>query len=554
MTVRRLLSVSILMMVLAALPAAAAFDPEAYGPPRVQDLYLVILRDPDAQLLALEGGKIDIVSDLVRPVDIAALSKNPAVDMSLASGFHAFFLGFNARTFPWSEAALRRAASRAIPREQIVRDLFSGYAEPLATYLPPASPYFEPDVTTYPYDPDGAAKALADAGWTRGSDGVLVSPGGRRVPPQKILSPTASVAPTTTEIAVRAAEALTSIGIPTTAEPMDFSTMLARLDKRQFDMYVMAWSMGKDPDSLYSFYSSKMDVPGGYNLAGMKDEALDETLDRLKFAPDEEAAARAAQEAQRMLSDLVPAVPLYSRYSISAIRKGWKNVFTSERTTADNLWSLLAMEPESGPMRPLYLAQADEPRALNPFTSTTAYDWQILGMIYDGLIASDPETLEDMPWLAESWSVETEEGPEGPKTVLTFRLRKGVSWQDGRPFTAEDVAATIEFLRKNEVPRYYDNVMHVETVTTPDHRTLSVTMRNRSFWHLHGIGGLPLFPKHVLDRIQDWRTWMPAAEKSPDDPSLTGLVGTGPFVFREYRPGEYVRMTANEAFWLGRTR
>ena len=213
-----------------------------------------------------------------------------------------------------------------------------------------------------------------------------------------------------------------------------------------------------------------------------------------------------------MLSDLVPAVPLYSRYSISAIRKGWKNVFTSERTTADNLWSLLAMEPESGPMRPLYLAQADEPRALNPFTSTTAYDWQILGMIYDGLIASDPETLEDMPWLAESWSVETEEGPEGPRTVLTFRLREGVSWQDGRPFTAEDVAATIEFLRKNEVPRYYDNVC-VETVTA-DHRTLS-TM-NRSFWHLTASTACPVPEARPV--VQDWRTWMPAAE-GPGDPA-----------------------------------
>ncbi len=551
MTVKKLLSASILLTLLAALPASAAFDPGAYGVPKVKDLYLVILRDPDAQLLALEGGKIDMLSDLARPVDIAALSKNPAVDMSLASGFHAFFLGFNARTFPWSEAELRRAACQAIPRERIVRDLFSGYAEPLATYLPPVSPYFEPGVTTYAYDPAAAAKRLADAGWTKGGDGVLVSPDGRAVPPQKILSPTASVAPTTTEIAVRAAEALTSIGIPTTAEPMDFSTMLARLDKRNFGMYVMAWSMGKDPDSLYSFYSSKMDVPGGYNLSGVQDTALDDVLDRLKFAPDGTAAAAAASEAQKMLSDLVPAVPLYSRYSISAIRKGWKNVFTSERTTADNLWTLLAMEPESGPMRPLYLAQTDEPRALSPFTSTTAYDWQILGMIYDGLMASDPETLEDMPWLATSWSVSDEEGPEGMRTALAFTLREGVVWQDGRPFTSADAAATIEFLRKNEVPRYYDSVMHVEAIETPDDHTLKVTMKNRSFWHLHGIGGLPIFPKHVLETVKEWRTWLPAGEKSPDDQTLTGLVGTGPFVFREYRPGEYVRMTANETFWLG---
>jgi peptide/nickel transport system substrate-binding protein len=539
------------MIFLAAPPGvcAADFDPEAYAGPRVKDLYLVIIRDPDAQLMALERGKVDVLGDLHRPVDVDALAKNPDVELSLASGFHGFFLGFNVRHFPWNRVELRRSAWQALPGDRMVRDLFGGYAEPLSTFLPPVSPYFEPDVTAYPFDPEAAKKRLSDAGWTWNPDGVLVSPEGEKVPPQKLLCPTASSAPTTAEIAVRIAGALSSIGIPAEAEPMDFSAMISRLDERDFQMYVLAWQMTRDPDSLYAFYSSKMDVRGGYNMPGISDPGLDEVLDRLRFAPDEEEARRAASEAQKALSDLVPVVPVYSRYSISAASKSWKGTLVTDRVTADNTWSLLAMEPAEGPMRPLYMVQQDEPRALNPFTSSTAYDWQVMGLIYDSLIAVDPYTLETIPWLAESWTVEKEEGPSGPRTVLTFRLREGVEWHDGEPFSASDVAFTYETLKKFAPPRYLDNVENIDLVETPDDHTVRVTMKNVSFWHLHRVAGIPVLPKHIVEKVEDWRSWLPAEEKGSD---LTGLVGTGPFIFKEYRPGEYVRMSGNERFWLGR--
>jgi len=532
--------------------ANGKFNAESYSSPKIRDLYLVIIRDPDAQLLALQRGQADILGDLHRPVDVDTLADDPRVNLSLASGFHGFFLGFNVRTFPWNRLELRQAAWQALPRERVVRDLFAGYAEPLSTFLPPVSPYYEPNVAAYPFDPDAAKKRLADAGWTWGEDGVLISPEGEKIPDQRLLSPTASVAPTTAELAARAADALSAIGIPVRSEPMDFSTMLSRLDERDFQMYVLAWQMTRDPDSLYALYSSKMDIPGGSNLPGISNPELDAVLNRLRFAPDATTALDAASDAQELLAELAPVAPIYSRYSVSAVRRDWKGVLITDRVTADNIWSLLSMEPVSGPMRPLYLVQEEEPRALNPFTSTSAYDWQVMGLVYDSLIAVDPYTLETIPWLAKSWKVETEDDGDGPHTVLTFLLREGARWHDGRPLTSRDAAFTYEFLMKNKPPRYFDNVDNIARVETPDDATLVVTMKNVSFWHLHRVGGLPILPAHLLERVSDWRSWLPASERHPEDPSLTLMTGSGPFVLREYRPGEYVHLTGNGDFWLGR--
>lgn len=528
------------------------FDPNSYSAPRIKDLYLVIIRDPDAQIMALRNGQVDILGNLHRPVDIDTLADDTNVDLSLAASFHGFFLGFNNREFPWDRAELRRAAWQALPREQIVRDLFAGYAEPLSTFLPPVSPFFDPTVKGRPYDPDAARESLAEAGWTLAPDGVLLSPDGRKIPPQKLLCPTAAVVPTTAELAVRAAEALTSIGIPVTTEPMDFSAMISRLDERDFQLYVLAWQMTRDPDSLYSLYSSKLDIPGGHNIPGISDPELDRELDRLRFAPDATTALDAASDAQRLLFDLAPVAPIYSRYSVSAVRRDWAGALVTDRITADNIWSLLSMEPASGPMRPLYLVQEEEPRTLNPFISSSAYDWQVMSLVYDALIAIDPYTLETIPWLASSWTVTTEDEGEGPHTVLTFHLHEGVKWHDGRPLTARDVAYTYEYLLDKRPPRYFDNVDNIESVEVVDDLTLIVTMKNVSFWHLHRIGGLPILPRHIVERVEDWRSWLPASEKHREDYSLTRMVGSGPFIFREYKPGEYVHLTANEDFWLGR--
>jgi len=243
---------------------ATPFSPEEIRGPRIEELYMVIIRDPDAQVLALEKGDIDILGDITRPVDVERLSQKENIDLSLAQAFHGFFLGFNLRKAPWDKQELRQAAWQAIPREEIVRGLFQGYAAPLASFLPPASPYYEKNIRVYPHDMADARERLSEKGWTWTEDNVLIPPGGTSpLGEMKLLSPTAQVAPTTAELSSRMASALRQLGIPLEVEPMDFATMLSRIDEHDFDSYVLAWSMTRDPDSLYAFYHSSMDIQGG---------------------------------------------------------------------------------------------------------------------------------------------------------------------------------------------------------------------------------------------------------------------------------------------------
>ena len=551
MILKRAVIAGMAMLTLLAGTAAPAFDVASVHGPKVRDLYMVIYRDPDAQVLALEKGDLAILGDITRPVDVERLSNNPDVSLSIARGFHIFFLGFNLREFPWNDPDIRKAVSASIPRTRFVRELFSGYCTPVDTYLPPVSPYYEPDVTTHDYDPANARQMLEQAGWKWNGDDVLVSPEtGEALEPVTILSPTANSAPTTAEMSNRIASALVQLGIPVTVDPYDFSTMLKRLDRHDFDLFVLAWSLTRDPDNLFAFFHSSMDVEGGYNIQGLHDPDVDRVTEELRWAPDRPSAEKAASQAQKLLSEKNPWVPIYSRFMIAAVRNDWKGVVATKATAADNIWTLLNAEPASGKMRPLSWCLPEEPRSLNPLATGSAYDWQVLGLIYDGMIAVEPETLEDIPWLAVWWKTETVKGDDGPRTRLTFSLREGVKWHDGKPFTSDDVKATLLFLKEHKIPRYFDMVRDLESVETPDDLTLIVDMSTVSYWHLHNVGGCPVFPAHILKDITDWQSWKPADLDNPVETGLTALVGTGPFVFREYRAGEYVHLTRFEDFWM----
>ncbi|MEG1798754.1 MAG: ABC transporter substrate-binding protein [Synergistaceae bacterium] len=522
--------------------AAEQFNPlNVYGP-RADKICMVIIRNSDAQVLAAERGDLDIISDITRPSDIERLSRDPKLQMSLARGFHAFFLLLNNQKAPWNDKYVRRAAAEAIDRNNIVRTIYSGYCEPINSWLPPVSPWALPESSKIIFDRDAARQKLKSRGYTWNLRGILVAPDGKTMPPIKLLTPLAHVAPTTAEMAEQAADSLRAVGFPVDVEPMDFSAMIAKLDRKDYSMAVLAWSMGRNPDSLYSFYHSSMSVDGGYNVTGIKDKTLDAALEKLRFAKDKKAAEAASVKVQKMLADLVPSVPIYSRFSVAAVSRSWKNVLTTDKTTADNMWTLMMAEPKDGRMRMMNMVLAEEPRNLNPFVASSAYSWQVLGMIYEGMIGTNPFTLEDMPALAKSWNVKTVNVGKKEQTELTFRIAEGLKWSDGTPLLASDVKATIDFLRKNKIPRFFDSVKDVVSVSV-NGGTLTVRMSGVSYWYLDNIGGLPCFPKAVLDKISDWQNWNPMDKSGKSGP--IGLIGSGPFVFDEYRPGEYVMMKKN---------
>ncbi|MBS9717544.1 ABC transporter substrate-binding protein [Pseudohalocynthiibacter aestuariivivens] len=180
----------------------------------------------------------------------------------------------------------------------------------------------------------------------------------------------------------------------------------------------------------------------------------------------------------------------------------------------------------------VYLVQP-EPPSLASFLSTSGPIGLVAPKIYDGLFDYDTD-LQIVPSLAESYEV-SEDG----KTV-TFKLRQGVVWHDGAPFTSADVAFTVMDVLKQVHPRGPNSFREVTSIDTPDDYTAVFNLENPAPYMLRALSVYesPMVPKHLLEG-QDPR----------NSDLATNPVGTGPFRFVEWRKGQYIRLDKNENYW-----
>lgn len=194
-------------------------------------------------------------------------------------------------------------------------------------------------------------------------------------------------------------------------------------------------------------------------------------------------------------------------------------------------------EPASEPVEGDWLIYhlSAEPATLNPVTATDAYEGIITGgNVYETLVERDNQSLELKPLLAESWTISDD------KLTYTFTIRKGIKWQDGVPFTADDVVFSYNTIMdpKVDAPQlrsYYQEIKNVEAV---NEHTVKFTYARPYFLALEFCGGIPIVPKHIFEN-GDFNT----------NPAGRAPIGTGPFRFVKWTTGREVVLEKNDDYW-----
>ncbi len=183
----------------------------------------------------------------------------------------------------------------------------------------------------------------------------------------------------------------------------------------------------------------------------------------------------------------------------------------------------------------LIISSIGDASFLNPVLAQDSASSEINGFVFNGLLKYDKDLIL-VGDLAESWEVK-----EGARPEITFTLRPGVRWHDGRPFTAEDVRFTYQTImdeKTNTVRRSdYELVDRLEVL---DARHLRVIYKEPfspglSSWTI-GI-----IPRHLL-----------AGSDINTTPFNRRPVGTGPFKFAEWVSDEKIALTANPDYFEGR--
>ncbi|MFD1882848.1 ABC transporter substrate-binding protein [Paracoccus pacificus] len=181
------------------------------------------------------------------------------------------------------------------------------------------------------------------------------------------------------------------------------------------------------------------------------------------------------------------------------------------------------------------VANDSEPRQLNPAIVASNGVFFISSKIIEPLAEASYDTGGLKPLLATSW-----EGSEDGLSI-TFKLREGVKWHDGTPFTAADVAFSAMQVWKPLQNIGRNLFANLDAVDTPDDLTAVFRFSKPTPLQLIALA-LPVvssvLPKHVYETGD-------IAENRANN----ALIGTGPYIWGEYRPGEYYLLKKNPSYW-----
>lgn len=178
---------------------------------------------------------------------------------------------------------------------------------------------------------------------------------------------------------------------------------------------------------------------------------------------------------------------------------------------------------------------ASEQRTLNPALRASTGVYNISGKIVEPLIDKGYDGYK--PLLATEWS-STDDG-----LTITLKLREGVNWHDGKPFTCDDVSFTAMNMWK-ELLNYSSSLQqNLQSVDCPDAHTAvfnySKPMPLGLFVAAMPDLGHPM-PKHLYEGTDILK-----------NPLNTAPIGTGPFKFVEYVRGQHVMAERNDKYWRG---
>ncbi|OSJ34128.1 peptide ABC transporter substrate-binding protein [Bradyrhizobium japonicum] len=190
---------------------------------------------------------------------------------------------------------------------------------------------------------------------------------------------------------------------------------------------------------------------------------------------------------------------------------------------------------------PLRLLWWQGPTLLNPHFATGQKDSEGARLFYEPLAVWDADGHLKPILAAEIPSLQNGGLGSDGKSV-TWKLKPGVKWHDGKPFTADDVVFNWEYARDPATSATTIGTYRDIVVETADELTVRISFRKPTpFWANAFVGG-GIIPKHLFAEYK--------GSKSREAPNNLKPIGTGPYKFVEFQPGDLLRGEINRDYHM----
>jgi len=354
---------------------------------------------------------------------------------------------------------------------------------------------------------------------------------------------TSSHDPVRYEMARMIFEMWSKLGLKTKFDPMTHKAATARAFlSKEFDTYVIHY--GPRPARLdpyvflYAGLHSSNAGPTGWGVSGFQNAEYDKLTEKQIRTLDIEKRQKLVYQAQEFVYKHQPHTvllhkPLLFAYNQKTFRDP---IVVKAGFPITNFWSNISFKPATE-RKVLRDGYAKPLKTLNPLFAQILHDQYILGHIYDKLFRIGPEG-QPIPWAAEKKEIIND-------TTIDITIRGGMKFHDGKPVTAEDVKFSYEYMKEWKAPYYLDMLKVVEKIEIVGDRMLRFHFPYPyAPAFMSTFAEIPILPKHIWKDIPE-----KVGLKDAKDWENPHPIGSGPFKFDYWRPGEEYKLSTFKEHW-----
>jgi ABC-type transport system substrate-binding protein len=578
---------------------------QAQRGPRLDTLRYLVTRSPAAQQIDMVTGISEAWAGLTRLADLNEMN-DYGKTVSTIAGLRYSEIAMNYRCHPLDDVNFRHVLFHLVPKDlfatpfTIRGQTYGWIVDKIDTPVPSTQVlWYNPSCDPHPYSRDEARTILASAGYIL-TGGVWMDKDGSPLPTLRFFVPLQVTDPVANSIGMRVAEEAIEIGLTNiVCTPMDSATYIDMVcNYWDFELAWLSHNLGATPIHLYRQFSSEQNYLGSNNPYGIVYPELNASLSVLFRSLYSPARVQSAKYAQELLmggsisnplpysvqpSDpryqALPAIPIYSSDYVDVLQPYVRQAVNMKGYGISNFWAITNIyKTQPGPtdINTLVWIEKDYPARLNPLWARTDTEWNFMGHSYDKLITANPYTLRDEPWLATSWSYAAT--PGGMNVTFDIRLTDSygspITWADGKPISISDVKFSWDFLRNNEIPRYFGAFAWYDPARTiiVDSDTIVAFMSTTSPWLIYDLAdtAFMLPPQVWAADPRDGLPWSGTNDILSFDPSAfpypdpdgggplrdmpTHVFGTGPYILGQstdfINNNGYGDLDANRNYWL----
>jgi ABC-type transport system substrate-binding protein len=302
------------------------------GAPALSRVRFRVVPDAIVRALELRKGSADLEMSSLAPDMIPVLAKQRQLAVTQRPGTNITYLGINLEDPILAHREVRQALAFATDREALIRYLLHGQARVASGILPPNHWAYEPNVTHYTPDTARAEQLLDSAGFPRKEDGMRLH-----------ITLKTSTDEQYRLIGAALQDQWRRAGVDLELRPLELATLLSDAVKGNFQLNLLRWfGANNDPDIFEFVYSSKRFPPDGANRGHYRNPRIDALTDQIRTEMDRGKRKALCSEAQKILADDLPYLPLWFTDVVSIHRGSLGDLPLSSTADFDFLSTLPA--------------------------------------------------------------------------------------------------------------------------------------------------------------------------------------------------------------------